>query len=142
MIPKYKMPTPSSQLPFDVAENLDNFVTQSNDETVYIAADSGAGGGELIQIVGFNLVGNQGSFDIISLMMIQPPVNAPVTSYNIYNNGTLLVSITDPGEVSALVGGADWTIPGIAPGDYNITITGVNSNGEGLPSVSTQVTVS
>ena len=135
------MPTPSSELPFDVVQNLDDVSTQSNDETMCIAADSGAGGGELIQVVGFQAIGGTGYFDIRSLVTIQLDI-APVKSYNIYNNGTLLVSITDPSDVGNVSAGFDYTIGNLPPEDYNITITGVNSNGEGLHTISVSVTVS
>ena len=166
----------------DVAQNLGNVATQSNDETVYIAAgstlsirlqiaasDSGAGGGgqgqggqgqggqgqggqgqggqgqggggsNLVQIVSFQATGSMASVTIMSPAVLEPGT-APVTSYNIYNNGTLLVSITDAGEVGNF-SAMDYTIANLTAGTYNLTITGVNSNGEGLPSPTVSVTVS
>ena len=151
----------------DVAQNLGNVATQSNDETVYIAAgstlsirlqiaasDSGAGGGgqgggqgggggssNLVQIVSFDATPGAGNITI-SNQAIMEPGNAPATSYNIYIDGTPLASISDPNEIFAFNQQTPYMIPNLIPGTYALTITGVNSNGEGLPSPPVFVTVS
>jgi hypothetical protein len=139
----------------DVAQNLTPLPSQANDETVYIAAgsklsirlqitasDSAAGGGvdpaNLVFIRAFGAAIEDGYVKIYFVYPISPD-GAPATSFNIYNNGILAHSITDPTYVNSY--NAQDPIPHLAidvsdqPSGtiFDLTIRGVNSYGEGLP---------
>ena len=128
----------------DVAQNLGNVPTQSNDETVYIAAGStlsirlqitasdtgasGTGGGATAPGVPLNVSATPGDAEI-AMTWSAPASNggSAITGYKVYRNGTLVT--TTAAEPTS------YTITGLNNGtSYSITIKAVNNAGTGLAS--------